>query len=151
MATSLQWGNQYCKRPQVVKTLQEGGGSTCFPSPFLHLAQGQGEQVLFCNSRSVLLLDPEPDPLPRHKPTVGPPRSPGEISHRWWLLTALAVLSSELLFPASVLELAVVLPVLPEVAPRMLCCCPAACCLPSASVSDGVHPGKSSSVWGSFG
>lgn len=46
----------------------------------------------------------------------------------------LVVLFSELLFPASVLELGVVLPVLPEVALRILCC-PPACWLPSASVS----------------
>lgn len=64
---------------------------------------------------------------------------------------ALVVLYSELLFPASVLELDVVLPVLPEVAPRLLCCCPAACCRPSASVSAGVHPGNSSGIWGSVG
>lgn len=44
------------------------------------------------------------------------------------------VLFSELLFPASVLELGVVLPVLPGVAPRVLCCCPPACWLPSALV-----------------
>lgn len=48
-----------------------------------------------------------------------PLRSPGEISHHWWLLIVLVVLFSELLFPALVLELGVVLPVLPEVAPRM--------------------------------
>lgn len=52
-ATSLQWGNQYCKRPQVVKSLQEGGMSTSFPSPFLRLAQAQDEQVLLCSSLEV--------------------------------------------------------------------------------------------------
>lgn len=59
---------------------------------------------------------------------------------------AVVVLFSELLFTASVLELVLVLAVLPEGAPRMPCCCPATCCLPSASVSDGVHPGNSSSL-----
>ena len=64
---------------------------------------------------------------------------------------SLVVIFSELLFPASVLELGVVLPVLPEIAPRMLCCSLAACCQTSASVSPGVHPENSSSIWGSHG
>lgn len=62
----------------------------------------------------------------------------------------LVVLFSELLFPAPVLELGVVLPVLPEVAPRILCCCPPACWLPSALVSHRLLLGNSSSIWGSL-
>lgn len=125
------------------------------PFALSHLAQGQGKQVLLCNSRPLLFPIPEPDPAAAPQTHDGhwglQERSSitGGFSWCWWSFS----LSCFFLFQClSLVWYSLSCQGFSAAAhPRILCCCPSARWLPSALVSHRLLLGNSSSIWGSLG